>query len=216
MISEANLKIQIKMGNKMREFYSRLASLGINKKTMHMTNEALHEEKVNVVIDIRESTFYKSKQGFHPDQFVENQAQNDRQYFYIQAFGNPDHKQLQEDVKAAKNNKKKLLAIDEKGRALYLDYLQQEKVEINKKVRNPLNALKDLYKRIAHSREYTSLKFCFICYCDVEKPNYTEAGKCHRFWLIYALKELKLLELGYPSYFDSNEKIIKWIRRWQK
>ena len=216
MISEGELKTQIKKGNKMREFYSRLDSLGINKKKPPLVNKILNTKAINVVVDIRESTFFKSKEGFHPDQFVENQAQNDRQYFYIQALGNPYHKQLQEDVKAAKNNKKKLLAIDEKGRALYLDYLQQEKVEINKKVRNPLNALKDIYKRIAHSREYTSLKFCFICYCDVEKPNYTEAGKCHRFWLIYALKELKLLELGYPSYFDSNEKIIKWIRRWQK
>jgi len=216
MISEGELKTQIKKGNKMREFYSRLDSLGINKKKPPLVNKILNTKAINVVVDIRESTFFKSKEGFHPDQFVENQAQNDRQYFYIQALGNPYHKQLQEDVKAAKNNKKKLLAIDEKARALYLDYLQQEEVEINKKVRNPLKALKDLYKRIAHSREYKSLKFCFICYCDVEKPAYTEPGKCHRFWLIYVLKELKLLELGYPSYFDSNEKIIKWIRRWQK
>ena len=216
MITDKIYTERIKNGNKMREFLSRLDSLGINKKKIPLVNKILDEKAVNVVVDIRESTFYKSKEGFHPNQFKENQERYDRKYVYIQELGNPYHKKLQAEVKAAQKNEKKLLFIDEKGKALYLDYLQQENVEINDKIRNPFAALKKLYKQIAHTREGKSLRFCFICYCDVEKPNYTEAGKCHRFWLIYALKELKCLELGYDSYFKDNKKINKWINRWQK
>ena len=214
MITNTEYKARTNKFIKMRKLLTRLTSFGINGHNMDQTNDLLTKENVNIVIDIRENTFLKSKQDFGPERFKEIQAQNDRQYYYIQSLGNPYHKQLQEEVKAAQNNKNKLLAIDEKARALYLDYLQQENVEINKKLRNPLEALKTIYKLIAHTRDSNALKFCFICYCNVEKPDYNNPGKCHRFWLIYALKELKRLELGFPSYFDSNENIKKWIRRW--
>ena len=137
---------------------------------------SLVEGKVDHVIDVRFNTFYKSKQGFGPQNLKRVLREIGIKYSYFHLLGNPFHKLYsKEEFVAAKVH--------------YLKYIEN----------NPgaKKTLDDLFNLIPKKR-ITKI-YCIICYCAT-----TDSRMCHRFWLFEALMNLKKKELGLEQNYVLN------------
>lgn len=122
-----------------------------------------------VIVDIRWSTFYKSKQSFSPAKFKNILAANDIGYVRNHTLGNPLKKEsLTLDGPAVAKQK-------------YIKYLRNDEKAIE--------AFNALHKLLRFNKIY-----CLICYCQTEDPL-----QCHRFWLKEELINRKRIELGFTG-----------------
>lgn len=126
--------------------------------------------KIDVVIDIRWSTYHKTKQGFGPTEFKKHLESNGINYFYIKSLGNPFH--------ALYDQKDFESVIAKKDYLNYLNY--------NSKARK---SFQELFSKFRFKKRY-----CLICYCNTEDP-----AMCHRFWLKEALINYKRDKLDLPQ-----------------
>jgi len=157
-------------GKDLARFTQKIATEYINTRDMNNFINCIKGKKIDVVIDLRWSTYHKTKQGFGPTEFKKHLELNGISYFYIKALGNPfhalyDQKDLESDI--AKKD--------------YLNYLKY-----NSKARK---SFQELFSKFRFKKKY-----CLICYCNTQQPT-----MCHRFWLKEALinykrKSLDLLE----------------------
>jgi hypothetical protein len=72
-------------------FTQRIATEYITTRDMDNFINCIKGKKIDVVIDIRWSTYHKTKQGFGPVEFKKHLESNGINYFYIKALGNPFH-----------------------------------------------------------------------------------------------------------------------------
>ena len=176
--NEGSHIINNKVIRELRNFIHRMQTTWINGKTIDRFIKELEQKKIDVVIDIRENTFYKSNQGFSPESLKSVLEIHNIEYFYLQDFGNPFHN------KEYKNN-------PQKSKEMYLSLFYSDLFVKNNIVHRPKKVLRAFFTKIAHKRKYKKKVFCFICYCNTEDPT-----RCHRFWLKEKLINLKRIELG--------------------
>lgn len=167
---------------KLAPYARRLERIGINGKDLPHALKYLKQKRIKHVIDVRHNTFYKTGQGFNPENFKKVLRENGISYMYLQKLGNPFHKEFQKQLKEAlkKKDARKVRAIDLAAREKYLEHVRTEQEE----------TMEALFKLTAHTRAHKKEKFCFLCYCDTEDPL-----KCHTYWLIEALVNMRREEL---------------------
>lgn len=161
-------------------FTQRIATEYITTRDMDNFINCIKGKKIDVVIDIRWSTYHKTKQGFGPVEFKKHLESNGINYFYIKALGNPFH---------ALYDQKDLESVIAKKD--YLNYLNY-----NSKARK---SFQELFSKFRFKKRY-----CLTCYCDTQEPS-----MCHRFWLKEALINYKRNKLDIPGEYILVKKINK-------
>lgn len=161
-------------------FTQKIETEYITTRNMDNFINCIKGKKIDVVIDIRWSTYYKKDQGFNLKEFKKHLESNGITYFYIKALGNPFH--------ALYNQKDLERGITKKD---YLNYLKY-----NSKARK---SFQELFSKFRFKKRY-----CLICYCDTEEPT-----MCHRFWLREALINYKRNKLDIPGEYILVKKINK-------
>jgi len=125
-------------------FTQRVHTEYITTRDMDSFLNIIKDNKIDVVIDIRWSTYHKSKQGFNPKAFKTSLASIGIGYIYFKALGNPFH-----NLYGPKEF--------DKAKRDYLNYLKYN----SKTVKD----FKALYSKFRFKKNY-----CLVCYCPTEDP----------------------------------------------
>lgn len=174
---------------KMKKLINRVKRIGITGLTMPEAVKLLVNNKIDIVIDVRQNTEYKGNQGFSPKEFKDTLEAKGINYIYLKTLGNPYHWRYKEELTEANNDKKKIKEIANRAKAEYLEYLQKEYTHIKQKDLFPRERFDTLYHLIAHKRVSFKKNYCFVCYCPFP-------AECHTYWIIEAMINKKRQELG--------------------
>jgi len=167
---------------KLQQLIPRLHRVGITHKKLPLVLKILKTQKTTHLIDVRYSTLYKSKQGFSPQHLEKVLGQANITYTYYQKLGNPFHREFTQKLKTA-INPKEIRQVHDEARQEYLNFIRSERK----------NLIQLIFKKIAHTRATKEDHFCFMCYCDTSNPL-----RCHTYWLIEEMINLKRVELDLP------------------
>jgi len=130
------------------KFVRRLRRLGINRLDLRTFLKLVRRADINVVVDVRRNSFYKSKQGFSPKVLRKALKRMGVEYLYLKSLGNP---------------KTGTTLPENEAKAFYQQFIREERQD----------QLKALFYKIAHARDSKQKSFCFICYCEYPKPCHT-------------------------------------------
>ncbi len=119
------------------ELKQRILTEYINTRKLDDFLEVLKEKRIDMVIDIRDNTYNKSKQGFNPKNLKQFLAENGIEYKYIHKLGNPS--KFRKEIKD-------LLKLKEK----YIEYIKN------------LEELQELVNLVNNNKKI----YCLICYCN--------------------------------------------------
>jgi len=125
---------------KLARFSKKLKTDYINKRDVETFIDSVKKlgEKV-VVVDVRENTFFKTKQGFGPRELTKQLAAKNIEYMRYKYLGNPFHKYYKTEP--------------DKAKLVYTTYLRVDD--------NAHAELNDFYKQLRFKKT-----FCLTCYCD--------------------------------------------------
>jgi len=125
-------------------FSQKIKTEYINKKDLETFVDSVKKLGENVVVvDVRDNTFFKTKQGFGPRDLAKTLAAKNIEYMRYKHLGNPYHKHYKTEP--------------EKAKLVYTNYLR-----VNDDAHATLN---ELYKHLRLKKT-----FCLMCYCDTLDP----------------------------------------------